>query len=236
MPNSFLDRCFLGTSGQRGQAIIELALVLPMLMLMLVGVVDLGRATTEYSKNVTIARDVINLAGRMGGLENGTCTSVGPNETCSTAHMPTHLFLFNRARTLASLRNISWVNWDHMQLSSTYNSSARTVSFTITVTFNTLFNGGFGSIPLKVSVTGPYMLGTGRQSGVDPDKQTEQTATEKYGTDAPFEYSTPSSRSDDMISGLIKEGNRDGSGGHPAAEEADPLLFGGGDSDSLLLK
>ena len=215
-------------SNNNGQAILELALVLPVLLLMLVGVVDLGRATSEYSKNVTIARDVVNLAGRLGGLENGSCTSTGPAETCSTQNLPTHLFLFNRARTLASLRELPWVNWDSMDLVSNYNATNRTVTFTMTVSFQTMLNGSFGAIPLKVSVTGPYMLGSGRQSGVNPPKSAETEVADKYGTDQATDYTSGADGSEMLVSGLYS--GRSGSEvSAPSSGEKmapkDPLLF-----------
>ena len=63
---------FRRKSLQRGAALVEFALVVPLLVLMIVGVVDLGGALNSYMVLAQIAGEGVRSAGERAGLERGS--------------------------------------------------------------------------------------------------------------------------------------------------------------------
>ena len=54
--------------GERGQSMVELALPIPVLLLLLVGVVEVGNALNSYMTVVDAARDGARLGSRGSGM------------------------------------------------------------------------------------------------------------------------------------------------------------------------
>lgn len=67
-------------SGDRGQAIVEFALVLPLFLLILIGMVDVGRAIWANNSVANAAREAARYAIVHGGTKSNPCP-VGPPVT-----------------------------------------------------------------------------------------------------------------------------------------------------------
>lgn len=65
-----------GGAGQRGATLVEQALILPILVALFFGIVDMGRALYSYTYVSYIARDAARWASARGSNMNGTRTPV----------------------------------------------------------------------------------------------------------------------------------------------------------------
>jgi len=57
--------------GRRGQAIVEFAIALPVLLMLLVGIMEVGRMVLMYTLVVNASRDAVRFASASGRDENG---------------------------------------------------------------------------------------------------------------------------------------------------------------------
>src|SRR3954454_20624417 len=75
--------------GQRGQALVEFALVLPLLLILIFGVIDLGKALGYKNDETNIASQAARLAAVSSGTACQPCTTSPPqniaNYVLSTA-------------------------------------------------------------------------------------------------------------------------------------------------------
>ncbi|HUW95264.1 MAG TPA: TadE family protein, partial [Anaerolineae bacterium] len=58
-----------------GQSLVEVAFMLPVLLLLAVGIVELGNALNAYNQTINAAREGVRF-GSMGGSDNGVMTIV----------------------------------------------------------------------------------------------------------------------------------------------------------------
>lgn len=75
-----------GRSRQRGQSLVEFAFVFPMLVLLAVGMVDMGRAVWAYTQITNAARQGARVAAVNQVASNSECDSSRPIEDPNDAH------------------------------------------------------------------------------------------------------------------------------------------------------
>jgi len=155
------------SGGQRGQAVLELALVLPLLVLIMAAICDLGRAMTRYSAHVGIVRDAANLGSRIIDLDPSSVVTAGSSIQQLGPGAAGHLLMHYRARQLLLLRDRS-IDFSKVQLTSRYDNVKQLVTFSMTLSFPTIFGAVFGTFPITSKVTFPYSMASGQQGGVAP--------------------------------------------------------------------
>jgi Flp pilus assembly protein TadG len=127
------------TSSERGQALVEFALVLPVLLLLLFGIVEFGLAFNAAVSVNFVSRNAALLAAEGGRTEGTDCMVLRAIEQDMTAPA---------SPTRISQVEIYWSDANGDQLASNVNVYTRTGSLTC--------NYASGSI------TVPYVLGTER--------------------------------------------------------------------------
>ncbi len=78
---------------QRGVNMIELALVLPVLLVLVFGVIDFGRAIHFSNVIINMSREGANLAARSGGIDRGHII-IALNETAEPLKMKTEGMIY----------------------------------------------------------------------------------------------------------------------------------------------
>ncbi len=87
----FRSRLHQRTSNSDGTAYIELTFVLPLIFIMIVGLVDVGRALINYLNLTQIAYEGARFAGALSGLEStGSLTVVDLHQGARDATAPVH--------------------------------------------------------------------------------------------------------------------------------------------------
>lgn len=136
-PSSFRLYPFLRSS--RGAGLVEMALMLPFLLMLLMGVADIGRAFYTYVSLTNGAREGARYASRFPFPGNE----------------PDIALVIARVQDEPNMAGVSWddvvveVNWPGYPTSSPPSGSPVTVRATIP--YNTLLGGLFGLPPLHVS-------------------------------------------------------------------------------------
>jgi Flp pilus assembly protein TadG len=70
--------------GENGQALVELAFVLPLVLLLLFGIIDFGLALNNQNEDTNIANIAVREAAVMGTTSTATCTLNGTATTATT--------------------------------------------------------------------------------------------------------------------------------------------------------
>jgi Flp pilus assembly protein TadG len=66
------ERAGLRVNGREGQGLVEFALVMPVFLLLVLGIVEFGRLMTAYSSVSTASRDAARYAVSVGDTRSGT--------------------------------------------------------------------------------------------------------------------------------------------------------------------
>ncbi len=93
----------VGSRGRRGQAAVEFALVLPFLLIMLVGIVEFGRAWNEHQVITDAARE----AARKGAIDDANVTLATIDSTAKDAMVAGGINVALRCKTCVTV-----TNWD----------------------------------------------------------------------------------------------------------------------------
>jgi len=156
---------------ERGQAILELAIILPFLVLVMVGIGDLARAMTRYTAYVSIARDGANYASRILNLSPGTVTATGDSISNLTPVANGHALTLYRIRTAISLWDHD-ISMDDVNLTSTYDSANQTVTAIVSVRMKPIFGLYSAGYSVKARSTFPYVVASGLTPGLPPPNST----------------------------------------------------------------
>lgn len=156
-------------TGETGIAMLELLVAAPFLLVLVIGVIDVGRLLNQYlllnyavSSGVRFAMSQPDLAAGpfVGGTPNQTCpTGWGAPATAQTHHQEIH----ERVRDIVNLANealnTSYCIRSTLQIQPTMTDDPRekTVSIELYAAYRAFFpllNG----LPMTVRATGPYLL------------------------------------------------------------------------------
>src|SRR5512139_543090 len=140
-------------SKERAQAIVEFAIVLPILMVMLVGIIEVGRLIYAYAAVINASREAARYASAVGYADGTTYKKfqycAGIREVARKAAFPVSI----------TDSEIS-ITYDHGDLGSTFETCDGTVDTGIninsgvnydraTVTINTTFRPAINLIPIR---------------------------------------------------------------------------------------
>jgi Flp pilus assembly protein TadG len=147
------------SASEQGQAIIELALTLPLLLLVVLGVFDFGLMFQRYEVVTNAARegarlgvltdqyttgqarqraiDYLNAGGVTGNLRTGDCTTTGAaGDVCVFVSAPSDVTITGTSPAVTVKEVLVRVEYDH--------------SFTFVGPIMNLFGGSLGTTPLRV--------------------------------------------------------------------------------------
>lgn len=127
------------TSAEQGQSIVELALIFPLLLLIMTGILDLGRAYYSYLQLTNAARE---------GARYGA------------SYPKNDINIQDAAVSAAASSNVP-ITRNNVEVSKTGTSSGSTVSVTVKVDFQfiTAYIFRVGTIPLRNTASMPVMPG-----------------------------------------------------------------------------
>ena len=157
----------------RGAALLELAIVLPVALFIGLGVVDLGQALNQYLALVRAGREAISLGARTTGLEPTPSNSTGcatnidntsPTFSAVTASCTTssHLAMHQRAQMLYGLMkdDSKFADFANTTFQSSYDSATGNISFKVTTQIKpALFGKILGGFTVSAGGHGKYLLG-----------------------------------------------------------------------------
>lgn len=150
----------------RGAALVEFAIVVPLLIVFFLGVVDLGRALNTYMKLAQITGEGIRLAASRSLLEEGSFRNLSDTgavcESGSTGNpweeCPGQWSLHSRIGRLLSLYGLDESGPEVVSVyEHTLQPDNPTVSVSITASYNGLLPL-FRSLPLRTQKTGSYLF------------------------------------------------------------------------------
>ena len=147
---------------ERGASIVECAMVLPFLVVLLMGVVDIGRAVSTYLALTQVAHEAVRFAAVQPNLEQGNYSSPVPVSAVAQANVE------SRVRILLQDQELDLSAAD-FQLHSEFKplpnpadgglplAQDDTVAIQLQISFETLFPL-FPSLPMTVRARGPYLF------------------------------------------------------------------------------
>ncbi|MCB0359163.1 MAG: pilus assembly protein [Bdellovibrionales bacterium] len=156
----FAVRSKLLNARERGAAIYEMVVVLPLMLFIASGVVDYGRALNRHGELLQVARFSSVVGARSLMLEeNVVCVSTYGGPPCAyTGHHSTHdraWYMINRLGLQESFTNLT------VRTTAINNPAdpAKHITFTVEISgdYQTLLLN-FISLPIKVSITGGYSV------------------------------------------------------------------------------
>ena len=143
--------------GERGQALVELSIVLPFLLFFMVFSVDLGRAVNEYLTLSKIAYETSRLAARTADVEIlGAPEHVGG---VALAQVPTAFKL----QVGAVLTRYEVAAAD-VQVWTTFDPAERSVNIRVTKDVQLfspikfILGGAGGVLPVRAEISGPFLF------------------------------------------------------------------------------
>ena len=147
----------LSKSKERGTAMLEFALVLPMLLLLIFGVVDIGSALTKYMALAQVAGEGVRSAGERAGLEQGSYSDLADG-----GGQPGQYSVQSRVSSLLRFQNLKM---NDMTINSAFDSVAnpatgvgpRTVSVTISGTYDGILPI-FRGLTITANKSGAYLF------------------------------------------------------------------------------
>ncbi len=194
----FLKLISKSDNNERAIAFIELALVIPLYLILIVGVVDLGRALITYLNLVQVAYEGVRLAGTVYKLEGNNVAAPGGGQVTPAdwkdlfdPASPDALIAPNQ---LEVQRRIHTLMRDYYRFPLLDGQGGRLFNITsefvapvvppadprpieqqferniVTITIDYQYESFFSAIniPMKVKVTGPYTLGRLGTTGTSP--------------------------------------------------------------------
>ena len=152
-----LNKCRI----ESGQAMLEFAVVLPVLLITLMASLDVGRAMTNYLTLSQIAYEGARYAASLPGLEEGNFhTSAPPPQNSRQARVREMIF------ELVDQHNF---DRQYFEVETLYQLAAiendvpiNHVEVTVTGKYNPLF--AFPAIPVSVTATAPYLFPEGKNA------------------------------------------------------------------------
>lgn len=142
---------------ENGAALIELASISPLLLLLFLGVMDLGRALNTYIALSHIAAEGVRSAAAAGDLEGGTFISNLPSQ--GEALGLGHTLIHSRVRGMLEVQHlpISAVSVTSNFNANTTGSDRRTVSVAVSGEFDALLPF-LGTLRIDSQKRGPYLF------------------------------------------------------------------------------
>ncbi len=150
----------VGDLNCKGIAFIELAIVLPLILLLIIGTVDVGRALIAYLELTRVVYEGARLAGVVTGLESGQSVYTNPCPPASpvaTNHCLIHQrvnFLFQNAYQLNKFLHNERIETSYVPI-TTDPVNQGFVTVTVRADFQSMFS--FLTIPIRSTMTGPYL-------------------------------------------------------------------------------
>lgn len=149
-----------GTRYMRGAALTEFAIIVPLFLMIMIAVVDVGRVLTQYFGVVRAAREAAHLGIRTIGLET---TVVGADDVpCRTeegvpvdcGHASSHLPMHRRADLLLSLRGYD----NARRFASSYDDTQGIVRFDVEYQYQPLLSSALNPLTIDVEVVAPFLI------------------------------------------------------------------------------
>jgi len=143
-----------GREPTRGQTLVEMALILPIFLLVVIGLFDVGRAVWNYNTLAQSAREGVRVAAvetNWVGKTGAACTT--PTCPANTTQLKAHIVTAaNRVVGLDTLPDSAVVVRCGATVNcSANNASGNTVTVTVSFTFQPVIN--LFSIPMSASAT-----------------------------------------------------------------------------------
>lgn len=159
--------------GERGVALLELAISLPVLVLLFLGLVDVSNMLINYMSMSQVADEAVRTLSAVPSLK-ATASDVTSFDTATIAACTTnpasnnlcgHLLAHRRVQYLAELLRLQNVDSAALQIKTRYQggiaSAAATENDTVRVEITATFNGIFfflNNFPISVRAQGPYLF------------------------------------------------------------------------------
>lgn len=122
--------------GEQGQALVELALILPLMFLLLFGIIEFGRAFFQKNMTINAARDAVRFAVVQSPWNNSTNTAIQDRAINSIT--------MQSARTNATVVTSPPTSFTNIS----------TVTVTVTTKFNTVLPNFFNPLPNNTDIVG----------------------------------------------------------------------------------
>lgn len=156
---------FPASRSQRGAALLEFAVVVPLLIVFFVGVVDLGRALITYMKLAQVAGEGIRMAGGRAMLEAGQFNNLFESGACSASSSedprqgcPGQFNLQARMHNMISLYSL---DLSAVEIHSVYDNTTNADNPTVLVRISANYNGIlplFRELPIRAQKSGSYLF------------------------------------------------------------------------------
>ena len=156
---------------QRGSAMTEFALTVPILVVLILGMVDIGALLLNYMQFEQAAREGVRTAGRLPSLAAGAWTSTNDADTVTQAGVCTvtptdpscdHVLVHARVRYILRLENTWYVDIPETDILSDFQPPPVGIPVgiqdTVMVRVNGLYTGIFFSYNMNVSMRGPWLF------------------------------------------------------------------------------
>jgi len=145
----------LKNCGEKGQALIELALCLPFLVLLLFAVFDVGSALISDLVLSQIVREGVRYGGGIARLESGSYVNADGGDPQSTT-CPGHFAIQSRIRELLSLSHVAVSDFNIQSSLPNVPNSNRAITVRVSGLLPGFFQP-FGDIPFSWELSGPFL-------------------------------------------------------------------------------
>lgn len=135
---------------QRGASVVEMAIVLPLLIAILLGIIDVGTAIYDYS----MLNHGVRVGARWGTIPTNNTT--GTHWSCPGGSPPTPNPCTVTNQTLSGLLISYKPTSSPVTTAGNHPSDANILQVTTTYTFKGVFTGGFLSLPLSATANMSY--------------------------------------------------------------------------------